>query len=114
MHLVFIVARDWTLRAGVRAELREKGIDALGLESMDDLAMALAAGQTPTALMIEAGAEGTQTAAAAQLMRRFPSLFVASRADKFDLPAGVILLYRPVRVGEIVERVIEIVKGLPA
>ena len=47
MHTVFVIATDWTLRAGVRAELRELGIDALGMDSADDAGRALAENQTP-------------------------------------------------------------------
>ena len=41
MPVVFVVARDWTLRMGVRAELRELGIEALGMESAEDAGRAL-------------------------------------------------------------------------
>jgi hypothetical protein len=37
MAVVFVVSRDWTLRATVRAELREAGVDAMGLETADDV-----------------------------------------------------------------------------
>src|ERR1700730_13194111 len=40
MAIVFVIARDWTLRTPVRAELRELGIDALGMESPEDVGRA--------------------------------------------------------------------------
>lgn len=33
MIVVFVIASDWTMRTAVRAELRELGIDALGMDS---------------------------------------------------------------------------------
>jgi hypothetical protein len=56
MPTVFVIATDWTLRTGVRAELLELDIDALGMDSADDAGRALADNQTPTAIVLEATA----------------------------------------------------------
>lgn len=103
------------LRAGVRAELREKGIEALGMETIDDAARAIAAGQMPSAIIFETGAEGAHKTAAGQLARRTPMLVIASRVKLDEIPAtAAAVLYRPASVGEIVARAFELLKGLPA
>jgi DNA-binding response OmpR family regulator len=115
MPTVFVVAQDWMLRAGVRAELREKGIEALGMETIEDAARAIAAGQMPSAIVLESGAEGTHNTAAGQLARGVPTLVIASHVKQNEIPAtAAAVLYRPASVGEIVARVLELLKGLPA
>jgi len=115
MLTVFIVAQDWMLRAGVRAELREKGIEALGMETVDDAARAIAAGQMPAAVVLEAAAESADDSAVSELARRVPILVIASGIRPAEIPAAsAAVLYRPVRVGDIVARVLELLKGLPA
>lgn len=113
MLTVFVIARDWNLRASVRAELRERGIEALGMETFDDAGEALAAGQAPAAVVFEPGAEGSGAAALRLLAKRVPVVVVASRSDPVEIAAAAIL-YRPVRVGDVVTRVIEILQGRPA
>ena len=41
MPTVFVIAQDWQLRTSVRAELREQGVEALGMERVDDAAQAI-------------------------------------------------------------------------
>ena len=107
---VFVIARDWTLRTGVRAELREQGIDALGMESPDDAGRALAAGQMPSALVIEVTAEIAGDPGLQHLMARVPAVLVASRTEKIPLPAAHSVFYRPVRIADITARVREILR----
>jgi hypothetical protein len=38
MPVVLVIATNWKLRAAVRAELRERGIDALEIDSPEDAA----------------------------------------------------------------------------
>ncbi len=45
--IVFIVGRDWKFRALLRAELVEKGFEAMGLESLDEAGRLLASGTLP-------------------------------------------------------------------
>jgi DNA-binding response OmpR family regulator len=115
MPTVFVIARDWTLRTSVRAELRERGVDALGMESADEAGRAIAAGQMPGVVVIEAIAEIADDPAIRQLVERVPAIIIASRTETVPLPPVDTVLYRPVRVGEIVARVEELVKrGHPA
>ena len=108
MPVVFVIARDWTLRAAVRAELREQGIDALGLESAGDAGRALAAGQMPSAVVLEATAEIAGDPAVQNLIARVPTVLIASRTERISLPPVQAVLYRPVRIADITARVREI------
>jgi DNA-binding response OmpR family regulator len=109
MPTVFIIARDWTLRAGARAELREQGIHALGMDSPDQAGQALAAGELPAALVIEAIPEITGDPAVGRLIERVPTILIASRTQTAPLPADRVL-YRPVRIGEIIRSVQELLE----
>jgi len=110
MPVVFVIACDWTLRATVRAELREQGIDALGIESAGDAGRALAAGQMPSALVLEATAEFAGDPAIRNLIARVPTVLIASRTEKVSLPPVHAVLYRPVRIAEITAHVREILE----
>ncbi|MFY9802417.1 MAG: hypothetical protein WA211_13970 [Candidatus Acidiferrales bacterium] len=115
MPIVFIIARDWTLRAGLRAELRERGIDALGMDSAEDAGRSLAEGQMPAVVVLEAVAEFSGDAAIQSLVKRVPTLLIASRTENVPLPPVAAVFYRPVRIGEIVTRVLDLLKtGHPA
>jgi hypothetical protein len=97
-----------TLRAAVRAELREAGVDALGLETADDVGRALARGVWPSLIVID-GAELASPAARqamSNLARQTVVLVIDSpTAPAPDLP-GAERLARPLRVGDIVKRVL--------
>ena len=124
MPSVFVLAHDWTLRTAVRAELRERGIDALGMDSAEDAGRAIASGQLPSALVVEATAEFVSNPAIQNLMSRVPTVLIASRTEKIPpVPTGLggtglgsegqyrgVLLYRPVQVGEIVARVLDFLR----
>lgn len=108
MPVVFVVSRDWTLRAAVRAELREAGVDALGLETADDVGKALARGVLPALVVVDAAEVETPLAreALGNLARTVAVLVVDSRtAPAPDLP-GAERLQRPLFVRDIVERVL--------
>lgn len=112
MPTVFVIGKDWMLRAGVRAELRELGIEALGMETLADAQAALAAGTLPSAVVLEADAADPTLA---QLARRAPLLVVASRTVETPaIAAAAAVLYRPVRVGEVVARVKQLLEGQAA
>lgn len=85
MPVVFVIARDSKLRVAVRAELRERGIEALGMESPDEAGRAMAAGEMPSVMVVEGLPEFTADAAMQQLMKRVPAVVVASRIDKISL-----------------------------
>lgn len=108
MSVVFIIARDWTLRAGLRAELRELGIDALGMDSAQDAGRAFAEGQMPAVVVLEATAEFANDPAIQSLVKRVPTVLIASRTETVALPPAAAVFYRPVSIGEIVARVLEL------
>jgi DNA-binding response OmpR family regulator len=122
MPTVFVISEDWTLRTAVRAELLHAGIEALGMETSDDAAQALARGTAPSAVVVDAAAVNATPAsreALTNLARRVPVVVVASRPEisgesGTPLERAAAVLYRPVRVAEIVARVREILAGQAA
>jgi hypothetical protein len=108
MPVVFVIATDWKLRAAVRAELRERGIDALGMDSAEDVGRALAGGAMPAVVVLEANAELAGDPAIQGLVGRVPTILVASRTQTVALPRVTAVFYRPVRIGEIVAKVSEL------
>jgi DNA-binding response OmpR family regulator len=109
MPVVFVLARDWTLRTGVRAELRERGVEALGMDSPADASRAIASGQLPAVVVLEAIPELAGDAAIQKLVERAPTILIASRTETVPLPAVDTVFYRPVRIGEIAARVHELI-----
>ncbi len=123
MPRVFVISEDWSLRALVRAELLHAGVQALGMESVGDLAVALARGDTPSAVVLDAAAiqraTGPTRAALAKLARSVPIVLVASRSEISGQPDTLLegvaaVLVRPVAVGEIVARVLGLLRGQAA
>jgi DNA-binding response OmpR family regulator len=118
MPSVFLISQDWTLRAGVRAELRERGVDALGMESFEQALQALVGGAAPDAIVLDAG-EGiprdATSSAVARLARAAPLLAVVSATlPPPELPKVARILRRPVRVEEIVQGVLTLLAGQAA
>lgn len=116
MPKVYVVSQDWTLRANLRAELIEAGFEALGMESMEDLVAELAAGRTPSAVVLDSGEVSPATRSALiELAGRVPTVIVASRPSVVGGHAVMIVratyLYRPVRIGEIVAQVKQLLAG---
>lgn len=115
MAIVFVLARDWTLRTSVRAELRELGIEALGLESAEDAGRALAASQMPAVMVLEATADLAGDPAVQELVERVPTIIIASRTEIVPLPRVAAVFYRPVRIADIVAHVRDILnRGTPS
>ena len=92
----------------MRAELREAGIDAMGMETVEDMARTIAGGVAP-----DRGGFGwpylhnPQTRQALQnLASRVPVLVIDSRLNPAPPLPGAELLSRPVQVKEIVARVL--------
>lgn len=121
MAIVFVIARDWTLRTTVRAELHEMGIDALGMDSAEDVERTLAAGQMPAAVVLEGTAEIACDPAVQKLIERVPTILIASRTETLPFPPArpegptsgrsfTAVFYRPVRIAEIVARVRDLVE----
>jgi hypothetical protein len=114
MPAVFIIAQDWLLRTTIRAELRERGIEARGMESEEDAARLLAEGVLPSALVWEPTGK-SPSAGLVSLANRVPTVVVASRTTPAPLlEHAAALFYRPVRVEQIVESVLELLRGQPA
>jgi len=111
MPVVYVIGEDWTLRAGVRAELRESGIDALGMETAADAGAALAAGQTPSAMVLDANSKAASDPSIQRLAERVPAVVVASRTSTLWLGSAAKTLFRPVQIREIVTAVLELLKG---
>lgn len=111
MPVVYVIGEDWTLRAGVRAELRERGIDALGMENAADAGAALAAGQLPSAIVLDANSKAASDPAIQKLVGRIPSVVVASRTMTVRPGSATRTLFRPVQIREIVVAVLELLKG---
>jgi len=106
--VVYVIAADWTMRTAVRAELREMGIEALGMDSAEDAGRAMASGQLPNVVVLEATEELLGDLRIQNLVHRFPSVMIASRTVKVLLPDTADVLYRPVRIADLVARVSEL------
>ena len=113
MPTVFVIGEDWTLRSLVRAELREHGIEALGMETPAEAAQAIAAGTVPSAMVLDSTPLGGAAAALEFLPRSVPVLLVTSPGAPAPAWAAAVLS-KPVRVGEIVATVENLLKGLAA
>lgn len=112
MPTVFIISPDWKLRATVRAELREAGVEALGLETADEAAKEIVAGRLPSAVVLDGE---VATAGLQNLARSIPMVVVASRSVLLPpLPSAAVVLYRPVSVKEVVAQVHLALHGHPA
>ena len=108
LPIVFVVSRDWSLRTPLRAELREHGVEALGIETADDVGKALAQGIVPAVVVID-GAELEQEPARqaiANLAQQVAVLVVDSRLSPAPEIRGTERLLRPISVGDIARRVL--------
>ncbi len=104
MSVVFIVSREWDLRGAVRAELREAGIAAMGMETVDDMARTIAGGIAPDLVVLDGQyLHHPPTRQAVQnLSSHVPVLVIDSRLNPAPPLPGAQLLSRPVQVKEIV------------
>src|ERR1700751_523969 len=108
MPVVFVIATDWKLRTAVRAELRERAIDALGMDSAEDVGRALAGGAMPAVVGLEANAELAGDPAIQSLVGRVQTGVGAFPTEAVALPRVAAVFYRPVRIGDIVAKVSEL------
>lgn len=113
MPVVFVIAEEWRLRAGLRAELRERGIKALGMETADDAGRAIVAGESPSAIVLDAKAAAS-AAPLENLLQRVPAVLIASRTTAngpaFHAPFRKVL-FRPVQISEVVAVVLDLLQG---
>jgi DNA-binding response OmpR family regulator len=93
------------MRTAVRAELREISINALGMDSGDEAGHAIASGGLPDVIVLEATAALLSDPIIQNLVQRVPTILVSSRTVTVSLPDPAAVLYRPVRISEIVARV---------
>jgi DNA-binding response OmpR family regulator len=121
MPEVFVVSNDWILRAALRAELLEAGLCARGMESLSSVSDALAGGEIPAVVVLDAAMVGIpgDGATIASLARHSCLLVIASHVQPSAgatewMRSAAAILHRPVRIGEIVARVKEILKGQAA
>jgi DNA-binding response OmpR family regulator len=108
MPVVFIVSGDWDLRGAVRAELREAGIEALGLETVEDMARVIAGGIAPSLVVLDGAQLHNQEIRQAleNLSSRVPLLVIDSRLDPAPRLPGATTVLRPVQIKEIVARLL--------
>jgi hypothetical protein len=93
--------------------LRERGVEALGLETADDIGKALAQGIQPSVVVID-GVElehEQPREQIANLARQVAVLVVDSRVTPTPLLPGTERLERPISVGDIVARVLGHLRG---
>jgi hypothetical protein len=106
--VVFVISPDWTLRTMVRAELRETGVEALGMEDTNDLTEALVRGVTPSLVVLD-GAE-LEKPIARQTLENLPRNIAILVVDSQVTPAPTLpsaeVLRRPIRVQDIVSHVL--------
>jgi hypothetical protein len=110
MPVVFIVSGDWDLRGAVRAELRETGIEALGLETVEDMTRVIASGIAPSLVVLDGEIlQNSQTRQALEnLSSRVPTVVIDSRLNPAPPLPGAATMLRPVQIIEIVERILAI------
>jgi DNA-binding response OmpR family regulator len=108
MPVVFIVSGDWDLRGAVRAELLEAGIEALGLETVEDMARVIASGISPSLIVLDGAQLHNSEARRAleNLSSRVPVLVIDSRLGPAPPLPGATTMVRPVQIREIVARVL--------
>jgi DNA-binding response OmpR family regulator len=110
MPVVFIVSGEWDLRGAVRAELREAGIDALGMESVEDMARMIASGIVPSVVILDSEQlhRRKMREAVQSLSSRVKVLMIASQLNPEPPLPGAITIMRPVQLKEIVARILAV------
>lgn len=94
--------------------MRERGIKTLGMESAADIGAALAEGEAPTVVVIDGNAKAASDPAVQQLAGRVPTIVIAPRTTTISLGSAAKVLFRPVQVSDIVNAVMEFLKGKSA
>ncbi len=110
MKKLLVVGADWKFRALLRAELRERGYDARGYESLAEAEAELASGELPAALLLAlpAGENDLERERIGRWAPHIPVIVVVSGYEE-KLPATpkVHVLRHPVRVEDVVAAVVE-------
>jgi DNA-binding response OmpR family regulator len=113
MPVVFLVSAEWDLRGAVRAELREAGMEALGMQTVEDMARMIASGVAPSLVVLDgAQLHKPETRASLRnLASRVPILVIDSRVNPAPALPGAQTILRPVQVREIVARVLSMLSS---
>jgi hypothetical protein len=108
MPIVFVISPDWTLRTNVRAELREVGIMALGMQATGDLEEVLMRGVVPSGIVLDSTELDNPKAQRMleSLAQDVAVLVVGSAAKPLSSFPGTEVLRRPVQVHDVVSRVL--------
>lgn len=113
-RMIFIIGRDWKFRALLRAELLEKGLDAMGLESLEEAGRLVAAGTLPRLTVFDA----TDYDPSRDLNRLLALgksgglLLIVSPSTLLPQElSGATTLSRPIAVGTIVEEILRHLRG---
>jgi hypothetical protein len=110
MPIVFVISDNWMLRTGVRAELRERGIEAMGIDSAREAVRRIDAGSGAGSVPgVDVG--GEDAAIGRLLESGVAAILISSRTVRSPPWKPDVLLPRPVRVGEITAAVLRLLKG---
>jgi CheY-like chemotaxis protein len=116
---VLLVGKDWKSRALLRAQLLEEGVDVEACESLPEaLEASIGRDAVPSLLIADLFGSSDPAVDVAQLThwsKRIPIWVIASRSaiEEKDLQDGGFeaVLFRPLDVGELVERIKRRVKA---
>jgi len=114
-----VVVKDWKVRAFIRAELIEEGIRTFAVERMCEAEEWLAdPGVLPIIIIYDTNNQENPTQdlkRLSDLASRIPVLIITTPAEKreinFDELGFKHVIIRPTRIGDVVRRVKEILKG---
>lgn len=101
------------LRTAVRAELRERGVEALGMESAQDAGRAIAQGAVPSILVLDSKSAAATDPAIQALGRQVSTILIASRVEELPGFKPAVILNRPVRIAEVTDAVLRLLRGTP-
>ena len=119
---VLLIGKDWKTRALLRAQLLEEGVDVEAYESLAEaLEASIGIGEVPALLIGDLSESADPAVATAQLAhwsKRIPIWIIASRSvvDEKELQGRGFeaVLFRPIDVGELVERIKQRVRPSPS
>ncbi len=106
--IVFVIGRDWKFRALLRAELVEKGFEAMGLESLDEAGRLLASGALPRLTVFDMTDFDAARDLAGLLAFSKSGRLLLLISPGMDLPqelCSATTMARPVAIGTIVEEI---------
>ena len=109
MPTVFVVSPLWDLRGAVRAELLHAGVNALGMESIRDLADAIADGTAPSLVIVDGDLlhDAASRNSLGNLSRWAHLLVIDSSVSPAPAIPGSTVLQRPVLVRQVVDQALE-------